>query len=76
MFASESSHASSFKKFLDLRVPKNRNQRRSALLEYMHWDLMMPHLKKKKKKKKIKKHILQIKEKHFDLLLFVSFVSL
>ena len=52
MFASESSHASSFKKFLDLRVPKNRNQRRSALLEYMHWDLMMPHLKKKKKKEK------------------------
>lgn len=50
MFASESSHASSFKKFLDLRVPKNRNQRRSALLEYMHWDLMMPHLKKKEEK--------------------------
>lgn len=24
--------------------PKNRNQQRSALLEYMHWDLMMPPL--------------------------------
>lgn len=44
--------------------PKNRNQRKSALLEYMHWDLMMPPLKKTKQKKK---HVLQIKEIHFDL---------
>ena len=54
MFASESSHASSFKKFLDLRVPKNPTPRRSALLEYMHWALMQPNLKKKKKRKKLK----------------------
>lgn len=55
MFASESSHASSFKISWICDTQKNRNPQRSALLEYMHWDLMMPPLKNSKTEKKMKK---------------------
>lgn len=51
---------------------KKMQPTKSALLNDMHWDLMMPPLEKKRNKK----YVLQINEIHIDQLVFAFFVQL
>lgn len=79
MFASGSSHASSYYKDSWICVSQEKKKRKkkklqptkSALLDDMHWDLMMPPPQKRNTN-----YVLQINEIHIDQLVFVFFVQL